>query len=216
LRKSPAGGSLLKTLEDADVLAALSAAEAAKARLRAIGSLQGRIKRRALEEPVRRRLAASPWIIGPMWDAFATEKRAAAAIKRQAKKSGLSGVEGRVGHALSSGNQLLILETTGPRRRLGWDHVNLCVKYIQMIRTTPETDERFKSYHGYIIADRIDEDPALQDYVVCLQDQGITARRWSDLLDNAKAEWGEYLHILAERGKGDPRLARLVADDDAA
>ena len=213
LRESLAGGGLLKTLEDADVLATLSAAEAARARLRAIESLQSRIKRRALEEPVRRRLAASPWIIGPMWDAFAAEKGAAAAIKRQAKKSGLSGVKGRVGHALSSGNQLLILEMTGPNRRLGWDHVNLCVKYVQMIRTMLKTNERFKSYHCYIIADRIDGDPALQYHLQGLQNWGIVARRWPNLLDEAKTAWGDYLRTLAERGKGDPRLARLVADD---
>ena len=213
MRESPAEGGLLKTLEDADMLAALSAAEAAKARLRAIESLQVRIKRRSLEEPVRRHLVASPWIIGPMWDAFAAEKGAAATIKRQAKKSGLSGVEGRAGHALSSGNQLLILEIMGPNRRLDRDHANLCVKYVQMVRTALKTDGRFKSHHCYIIADRIGGDPALEYHLQEMQNSGIVAKRWPDLLDEARTAWGDYLSTLAERGRGDPRLARRVADD---
>lgn len=206
-------GDLLKILTETDILTALNVAEAIKTKLYAIESLQSRIKRRALEESVRDHLAANPWIIGPKWDTFAVEKRVTTVIRMQAKKAGLAKDKGRLDVALSSGDQLLVLELMRPEKRMDWDHAERCVKYVKMIRTALKTDERFKSYHGFIIADRIDEEPALQDYLVDLQDQGITVRRWSDLLDDAKAEWGEYLHILAERGKGDPRLAKLVADD---
>lgn len=205
-------GDLLKILTETDILTALNVAEAIKTKLYAIESLQSRIKRRALEESVRDHLAANPWIIGPRWDTFAVEKRVTTVIRKQAKKAGLSGVKERFDLALSSGNQLLILEMMRPGKRLDWDHVDRCVRYVQMISTALETDERFESYHGYIIADQIDKSPALQGHLRKLRDRGITVRRWSDLLDEAKTVWGEYLHILAERGKGDPRLARLVAD----
>ena len=209
-----AEADLLKILTETDILTALNVAEAVRTKLYAIEGLQSRIKKRALEESVRDHLAANPWIIGPRWDTFAIEKRVTTVIRMQAKKAGLTKDKERLDVALSSGNQLLILELMRPEKRLDWDHAERCVKYVQMIRTALETDERFKSYHGYIIADRIDEDPALQYHLRQLQDQGINVRRWSDLLDDAKAEWGKYLHILADRGKGDPRLARLAADDD--
>ena len=206
-------GDLLKILTETDILTALNVAEAIKTKLYAIESLQSRIKRRVLEKSVRNHLAANPWIIGPKWDTFAVEKRITTVVREQAKKAGLTEDKGRMDLAMSSGNQILILELMRPNKRLDWDHANRCTRYIQMIKTALKTDGRFKSYHGYIIADRIDEDPALQDHLQELQGQGIIVRRWEDLLGEAKAVWDEYLHILAERGKGDPRLAKLIADD---
>lgn len=112
---------------------------------------------------------------------------------------------------MSSGTRPLILELVGPNRRLDWDYANRCTRYIQMIKTALKADGRFKSCRGHIIADRIDEDPAPHDHLRGLQDRGIVVRRWSDLLDEAKAARDEYLHILASRGRGDPGLAKLVA-----
>lgn len=208
----PSENDLLEILTETDILTALNVAEAIKTKLYAIESLRERIKKRELEQSVRDHLAANPWIIGPKWDTFAVEKRVTAMIRNMAKEAGLSEYEGRLGLALSSGNHLLIIEMMRPGKRLDWDHASRCVRYVQMIKTALKTDERFGMHDGYIIADRIEDDASLQDHLVELGRQGITVRRWSDLLDEAKVEWGSYLHILAERGSGDPRLARLLDD----
>ena len=187
---------LLKILTETDVLAALNVAEAVRTKLYAIDSLQSRVKRRVLEKSVRDHLASNPWIIGPKWETYAVEKRVTTVIRQQAEKAGLTEDADRLDLALSSGDHLLVVEMMRPGKPLDWDHVHRCSRYIQMIKTALKTDGRFKSCDGYIIADRIDEDPALQDHLVHLRDIRITVRRWSDLLDEAKVEWGEYLHIL--------------------
>ena len=211
----PSEEDLLAILTETDILTALNVAEAIKTKLYAIESLQERIKKRELEKSVRDHLAANPWIIGPKWDTFAAERRVTTLIKELAGKAGLSEYEGRLDLALSSGKHLLIIEMMRPGLRLNWDHANRCVRYIRMVKTALKADERFGAYDGYIIADRIEEDASLHDHLADLGRQGIVVRRWSDLLDEAKAEWDSYLHMLAERGSGDPRLARLLGDGDA-
>ena len=203
---------LLKILTETDVLAALNVAEAVRTKLYAIESLQARVKKRVLEKSVRDHLASNPWIIGPKWETYAVERRVTTVIRQQAEKAGLAEDAGRLDLALSSGDHLLVVEMMRPGKPLDWDHTHRCSEYIQMIKTALKTDEHFKTCDGYIIADRIDEIPALQDYLVGIRSQGITVKRWSDLLDEARAGWGEYLHILADRGKGDPRLTKLAAD----
>lgn len=209
-RRSPQGapaggagkGSLLKTLAESDALAAPCASEAARARLCAIERLQSAIKQSAMEKPVRDRLAASPWVIGPSWDTFAVEEEVSAMVREQSKRAGMAGARERTGTALSSGSQLLILEIAGRKKPLDWDYVGRCTRYVQTVKTALNKGGRFKAYRAYIVAHRIDSSPALQDYLRDLQGRGTVARRWPDLLDESKAAWGEYLRVLAGRGNG--------------
>ena len=217
LQESLAGGAgmpekdLLKILAESDVLTALNAAEAAKARICAIECLQGRIKKRALGKAVRDHLVSSPGFIGPRWDTYAVEAEMTAAFREHAEKAGMSRDSRRIDLALSSGDRLLILEMARPKKPLGWEDVHRFVRYVQTVRTALKADVRFKSCKGCMIGDSIGDDPALRDYLAGLEDSGVTVRSWQGLLDEARAEWAEYLRMLADRGSGDPRLGRLAS-----
>ena len=204
--EDPSEADLLEILSEADILSALSVAEAIKTKLYAIEGLQERVRKRELETRVRDHLAQNPWIIGPEWETFAIERSVTGLIKEKARESKMADYGGRTDLVLSGGPQLLVLELTRPGLALDWDHAQRCARYVQMIKTGLKTT-KFSKISGYIISDRIDEDPALLEYISSNQD--LDAVTWEGLLDGAKSKWRDYLEILATKS-GDPRLARLL------
>ena len=206
---------LLDILTETEVISALNVAEAIKTKLYAISELKSRIQDKDLENAVRNHLAENPWIISPRWDTFKIETRVTNLFKDNAQQAGLLDKEyrGRADLILSNGNQFLVLEFMRPGLTLDWDHIARCDRYVQSIRsaiksrTTLESDS---SIHGYIIADKIDKDPGMQEKIQSLKKDDIIVNDWSGLLNNAKAEWKDYLHILIKRGQGDSRLENLL------
>ena len=131
---APADG-LLAALAKADAFAARSAAEAARARLGAIEILADWIGGRGLDDAARDRLATCPWIMGPGWDAFAADGDATALAREAARTDGLPDCGGRLALAPPCGGRLLIMEMMGQGRRLDWDYVDRCVRYVRMTKT---------------------------------------------------------------------------------
>ena len=206
--EDPSESDLLEILSESEILSALNVAEAIKTKLYAIEHLQARIREKDLENRVRDHLGRNPWIIGPEWETFAVEKSVRRLMEEKAKASGMSDYAGRVDLALSSGRRLLVLELTRPDTKLDWGHVQRCTEYVGRIKTALKNDPHFDTVSGYIISDRIDEEPSLMDHIKDNKD--LAAITWSRLLDDAKSKWSEYLEILVRKNGGDPRLASLL------
>ena len=208
-------GGFLKMLVEAQVISALNVAEVIKTKNLAIERLDEMIRKKDLEDNVRNHLAENPWILSPRWDTFSPESGVNTIIKRAAEKVGLldEKYRRRIDMALSSGNQLLIVEFMRPSQKLDWDHLSRLEQYVRKIRKGVEsaTQSRFQIVDGLIVADKIDRDLEMLDKIKDLdKNDNIRATDWDTLLDEARKEHNEYMKILVQRGDGDARLDKLL------
>ena len=205
---------LLQILVEGDILSALNMAEAVKTKLLTVGGLKVRIEQRELENAVRDYISGNPWLLSPEWDTFRVEKSVKSLMKEASGKAGLKGPDwkGRVDLALSSGEQLLIVEFMRPGLKLDWDHLERYERYIRYLRTNVDanTGGRFASVTGYIVADRIEADAAVLSKVKSLQTERMYALDWQSLFGRALAAWEEFLTSLSHREPRDERLKVLV------
>lgn len=209
----------LGILVEAEVLSALNIAEAVKTKLLTIAQLKERLVKKELEAAVRDYIAEHPWIISPRWETFQVEKSLKKVIKAAAAKVGFNKEQysGRVDLVLSSGDQLLVIEFMRPGLKLDWDHISRFERYVLNIRkaVSANTASGFRPPTGLIVADSIDEDPAIIAKIQSLGKDDMLASDWYHLLENAKKSWDEFLKILVNRGRGDERLKALVEDTES-
>ena len=203
----------LYMLVEAEVISALNVAEVINTKIMAIRQLGRLIEKRAFEDDVRNHLAENPWILSPQWDTFSREESVNSIIKKAADRTGLldKRYQGRIDLTLSAGQHLLVLEFMRPGLKLDWDHLNRFKLYIRKIRTgiKANTATGFQTVVGLVVADSLDDAPELIAEIESLKSDDMLASDWKTLLDKAKSEYGEYMHILIERGEGDSRLESL-------
>ncbi len=205
----------LDLLVEAGIVSALNVAEAIKTKIAAIQRLAQMVERCDLEHNIRDYLAQKPWILSPRWETFHKETSVNSIIQEAAKHAGLTdpAYKGRVDLALSSDKTLIVVEFMRPGLMLDWDHLTRLEQYVRRIksRLDAETKDQYSNFQGLIVSDRLDDKPHLVDKLNALKEEEhpIHARSWSKLLDDARAEYADYLDILIGRGEGDERMAAL-------
>ena len=204
----------LDLLVEAGVVSALNVAEAIKTKIAAIERLERMVKRRDLESDVRDHLAQEPWILSPRWEMFKKETRVNSIIQEAAEETGLTDpiYQGRVDLALSSDKTLLVVEFMRPGLKLDWDHLSRLEQYVRRIKSglKAETRMHFSNFSGLIVADQLDDKPHLVDKLEGLKRENLVdALSWKTLLNDAKAEYEDYLDILIVRGESDERVTAL-------
>jgi hypothetical protein len=207
--------ALLEILVEAGILTALHTAEAIKAKLQVIQGLRARIEARELENAVRDYIAQHPWLVGPRWDTFRREvsvDNLIQAARSDARLDDAHGWPGRVDLALSGGPSLVVLEFMRPSLRVDWDHVNRFERYILALRrhVASITGGRFNHVTGYLVADELQADPTLIDKLQTLARDEMYALDWKTLLEQAAAQWRDFLDVLIERTPEDARLKALA------
>jgi hypothetical protein len=209
---------LLDIMVEAQVITALNAAEAIKTRLLTVEGLKHRIEQQELEVAVRDYIAENPWLVSPEWETYRKERSVKKLLQDAAAEAGMSGGDwkGRVDLALSSADHLLVLEFMRPGLRLDWDHIGRFERYVLILRKGVEanTGGPFQRVTGYIVADKLAQDPALIDKIVELAERQMLALNWQTLFANAIARWGEHLDILVAHAPDDDRLKSLLENDD--
>lgn len=207
---------LLSILAEANVLSALNTAEAVKAKLAVIENVEERRRNRQLENAVRDYIAHNPWLINPVWETFKKEIGVDNLIHAAAEESRWLDADvynGRVDLTMASGTQLLILEFMRPGLRLDWDHVSRFERYVLTLcsRIEGNNQGRFRSVTGIVVADDLDRTPEMLAKLNQLKLNGMMAMDWETLLNEARAQWKEFLVTLGERQPADERLAEAVA-----
>ena len=206
---------LVGVLAEAQVLSALSTAEAIKTKLLTVGGLKQRIDQQELENAVRDYISEHPWLVSPKWETYAVETGVKTLLDRGLSESGIdtdSEFCGRVDLALSSGDHLLILEFMRPGLRLDWDHVNRFERYVRIVRSNLEvnTGGLFRRATGYIVADKLNSRADIADKIRSMEAEEMFALDWPTLFANAIGQWRDFLVILAGRNSQDERLQALA------
>lgn len=212
-------GVLLGVLAEEQVLTTLHLGEVVKLKIGVIDGLRRRIRERDLENAIRDYIAKSPWLIAPEWETFAVERRITHLAAEAAEVAGVdtdAGWKGRVDLALSSGDQLLVLEFMRPGLTVDRNHIERFQRYMDIlsVRVTANTalggDRGFRAVRGILVADnlhtRADDQPLLRR----MAESGMTCYEWPVLLANAEAKWSEFLEILTARSPGDARVQALA------
>ena len=209
----------LDLLVEAGVVSALNVAEAIKTKIAAIQRLAQMVESGDLERDLRDHLAQNPWILSPRWETFHKETRVNGIIQEAVRHAGLTdpSYKGRIDLALGSDNMLIVVEFMRPGLTLDWDHLSRLEQYMRRIKSglDAESGARYENFRGLIVADRLDDKPHLMDKLGAMkkEESPIHARSWNGLLDDARAEYEDYLGILIGRGEGDERMAALRTND---
>jgi hypothetical protein len=207
---------LLQLLVETQVLTALNIAEAVKTKIKAIQVLKDFIDKRDKENTIRDHIAENPWLISSEWETFKTERSVRGLMKDAAAEVGFDDdvYKGRIDLALSSGNQLLILEFMRPGLPIDFDHLSRFEQYVYQIRNKVITNTATKFNHitGYLVADSLSRKTGLADKIRDIKINGMYALDWDALLQRAIKQYEDYLKILASRSPEDARLKALLGN----
>ena len=202
---------LLKLLAEEQVLTALNVAEVVGTKLGIIRVLREGIEKEALENKLRNHIAENPWLLSPEWETFKKETTIKNIMDGAAVTSKLccKGEERkRVDLALSSGEQLLIVEFMRPGVTVDHEHINQYQAYIDILRSDIErnTGLGFKRVSGLLVADKLHRKDGMNETLKRLDKLGMNALEWAGLLLRAEAKWKEFSKILISRAPDDERL----------
>lgn len=208
-------GVLLGLLAEQQVLTTLHLGEVVKLKVGIVDGLRRRIESRDLENAIRNYIAKNPWLIAPEWETFAIERRIDKLAAEVATEAGVDTDDdwnGRVDLALSSGDQLLILEFMRPGLTVDRDHINRFQLYMDTLRARigPNTGLGFRSVLGVLVADKLHVRPQDRGAVDRMANDGMVCREWSVLLGEAEAKWSDFLDILRARSPDDARTQALT------
>jgi hypothetical protein len=213
---------LLSILLEHQALDALSTAETVKVKKQVIDGLRERIEAKDLENAVRDYIAKSPWLIDPKWESYRVEKALKNVIDEAAQKRfSKEMLDKRVDLVLASGDHLLVLEFQKPGNKIDGDHLSRFALYVNAIRAHVDanTGGPHKRVTGYIVADKIEDDPAVGKMIQDMAKSGMFAMAWKTLLDIASRHWAEFFEAVVERSPDDPRVQNLreqVTEDSAS
>ena len=205
---------LVDLLVEANVLTALNAYEAIKTKLTLIERLEELIEKGELENAVRDYIAENPWLVSPRWETFKKEISIKKLLIELAKEKRIDPEKEwnrRIDLILASNDTLLILEFMQPGKRLDRDHLSRFEYYINSVRNYLQANTALPYKHciGYLVASKVDEDPA---FVLSLKNraiEGMHCMDWRSLLSQAEAQFRDLLDILKERVPDDARLKQL-------
>lgn len=205
---------MLEILQEAQVLTSLNVAESIKTKIYAIAELKKRVDAKDLENSIRDYIYNNPWIIHPKWESYKKEKSVSHIISSLGKKHlDTSGVfKGRVDLALSSGEDLLLIEFMRPGLNLDRDHIDRLDNYVSDIRVkiAHETAITLRSLSSaYIVADSHNNDIFIDEKIKKLKKDNILLLTWDTLIAQAIRQWQEQLDILKQNNKKDPRIQAL-------
>jgi len=208
-------GDLVNMLSEYQVLTALHVAEAVRAKLDIVDGLRRRIAARDFENAVRDYIAANPWLISPRWETFQVERRIGNLVADALGRSGIStdpDWAGRVDLALSSGDQLLVLEFMRPGLAVDEDHLYRFERYVDTlnIRVSANTGLGFRIVTGLLVADELHRRPEVQQRLARMAGYGMHCSEWQVLLAQAEAQWKDFLFVLAARAPRDDRIRSLI------
>ncbi len=208
-------GVLLSLLAEAQVLSALNVAEGVKAKVEIIKGLSRRIEERDLENAVRDYIARNPWLLSPQWETFKVETSVRNLVEKAAADAKLDADDEtgnkRVDLVLSSGKQLLVVEFMRPGLTVDRGHVDRYQEYVDILRSkiSSNTNHDFEIVSGLLVADRLSQRPGMERVLNRLASDDMKAIEWKGLLDQAGAQWKEFLGVLVARAPEDERLAGL-------
>jgi Histidine kinase-, DNA gyrase B-, and HSP90-like ATPase len=205
---------LIDLLVEANVLTALNAYEAIKTKLTLIQGLEELIEKGELENAVRDYIAENPWLVSPRWETFKKEisiKKLLNELSIEKKIDPEKEWNRRIDLILASNDTLLILEFMQPGKLLDRDHLGRFEYYINSVRNYLQANTALPYKHciGYLVASKVDKDPA---FVLSLKNrasEGMNCMDWRSLLSQAEAQFRDLLDILKERVPDDARLKQL-------
>ncbi len=208
---------LIEILVEADVLTALSMAEAVKTKLMLVEGLKQRIDKKELENSLRDYIAEHPQLLGPEWETYKKETTPTKLLEKARKEAGLDDPDrwpGRLDLALRAGTTLLIVEFMRPGLTLDNDHLYRWETYVRLVRAEIDANSElgFEHVAGIIVADALAKKPHVVSKIKSLRDEGMRALDWPTLLARAVGQWKEHFGLLLGRGPDDDRLLRLAED----
>lgn len=216
--------SLLSLLTEADVLVALNLAESVKTKIEAINGLKTLIEKGELENAVRDYIAEKPYLLDPKWETFKKEISVRSLMEEAAKEAGIikeeeedeekdkeEGLRKRVDLALKSNEHLLIVEFMRPGKKLDWDHLSRCERYVLLIREKikPITSLGILKVTGLIVADLRTEGTDINSKIGEMKKSDIFVHTWDSLFNESLGRWQEFLDIIGTRAPEDERIDHI-------
>ena len=125
------------------------------------------------------------------------------------------GWDGRVDLTLSSGAQLLVLEFMRPGLTVDRNHMDRFQRYVDILRARVEANSAlgFRDITGLLVADKLHRRPEDQKAIERMAGDGMHCEEWRVVLEQAEAQWKDFLFALADRAPEDDRVKALTASE---
>jgi len=166
-----------------------------------------------LENSVRDFIYKHPWLIHPKWDSYKKERSVANLINDIAsKRLDCDAFNGRVDLALSSGENLLLVEFMRPGVPIDLDHLDRINHYALGVKRglAKETGGDIKHLESaYVVADSKNNAEDIADRILQLNNDKIYVLTWNTLIEQAKKHYEEYLELIKQRNPTDKRIQDL-------
>jgi len=205
---------MLGILQEAQILTSLNVAESIKTKIVAIAELKKLVELKDLENSIRNYIYDNPWLIHPKWESYKKETAVSHIISDSGKtnldKDGI--FSGRVDLALSSGDDLLLIEFMRPGLKLDRDHIDRLSNYVSDIRVIIEHETGLALKHlssAYIVADSHNIDMFIAEKIKSIKEHNIFVLTWDTLISQAIKQWQEQLEILKQNNRTDSRIQAL-------
>jgi hypothetical protein len=149
--------------------------------------------------------------------AVAVERRISRLVEDAAREAGIADDidwKGRVDLTLSSGDQLVVLEFMRPGLTVDRAHIDRFQRYVDILRArvTANSVLGFRDITGLLVADKLHRRPEDLRAFERMAADGMHCEEWHVLLDQAEAQWKDFLFVLAGRAPDDERVKALTVD----
>lgn len=206
---------LVRLLAEEQVLTALHVAEVIKTKVSVIQGLEARIAAADRENSIRDYIARSPWLISPRWETFKRETSLNAFLDLARARAQISDSDQRwakrMDLVLRSGDHILVLEFMRPGLPIDADHLQRFQTYVDTLRVRLKANTLLpiRQVSGLLVADRLATTAEDQPLLERLAAADMRCAEWPILLEQAKAQWAEFLEAMKQRAPDDPRVQAL-------
>lgn len=210
-------GVLLRLLAEERVLTALHVAEVIRIKVGVIAGLAARIASKDRENSIRDYIASSPWLISPRWETYKKETSLGAFLSEAQARAGIVASDPRwakrMDLVLRSDDHILVLEFMRPGLGVDDDHLQRFQKYIDTLRVrlAANTALPVRRVSGLLVADKLATSVEDQPLIVRMARDGMECMEWGALLEQAKAQWADFMEAMKERAPDDQRVRSLRA-----
>lgn len=210
-------GVLLRLLAEERVLTALHVAEVIRIKVGVIAGLAARIASRDRENSIRDYIASSPWLISPRWETYKRETSLGAFLSEAQARAGIVDSDPRwakrMDLVLRSDDHILVLEFMRPGLGVDDDHLQRFQKYIDTLRVrlAANTALPIRRVSGLLVADKLATSVEDQPLIERMARDGMECMEWRALLEQAKAQWADFMEAMKERAPEDQRVRSLRA-----
>lgn len=208
--------SILKLMDEWDILEAVQAAQLVRGRVIVIQTLKRLIDEKAPEKPIMQDLLREhPWIIDPMWQVLHHERSLERVLRETFHSDSNENDQRRLDFlCVGDSAHAIVVEVKRPGLNVGLKELSQLRGYVNTLRDRNEKGGNLSTQRsqidGVLIFSGLKDEPGITSEIAEMKRAGYRIAPWDHLLEAAEQLHRSYLEIITERApRDDPRIRAI-------